>query len=108
MHIELASQVLLRSNSVMRESGRREELALTVAAGRHRRNSALVPDDDEAALSPWSVFGDVSNSPVWSADWGAAQMRLKLSCDCIELCPVRKFEVYVAVSALQETANGGH
>lgn len=72
VHLELASQVLLRSNSVTRESGRSEELALTVAARCHRRNSALVPDDDEAALNSSSAFGDISNSPVWNAAWGTA------------------------------------
>jgi len=108
MHIELASQVLLRSNSVKRESGWSEEPAFALGARRHRRSSALVPDFDQAALNPCSVFGDVSNLPVWIVDWGAAQMRLKLFCDHGELCPGWILKAYWAVSAHQETAQGGH
>ena len=58
MRIELAP---IRSNSVARERGRSEELALTVRARRHRRNFALVPDD-EAAI----------NLPALTEDWGVA------------------------------------
>jgi len=98
MHIELASQVLLRSSSVKRESRGSEELAFALGARRHRRNSALVPADDEAALSPWSVFGVPSDSPVRNADWETAQMRLKLFCDCIELFPDWKFKAHLATN----------
>ena len=75
MRIELAP---IRSNSVARERGRSEELAITVRARRHRRNFALVPDEDEAAI----------RLPARTADWGKAQMRFKLLRDCAEFCPL--------------------
>ncbi|MGA8346106.1 MAG: hypothetical protein WB781_29520, partial [Candidatus Sulfotelmatobacter sp.] len=80
MHIEFAPQVLLRSNSVTRERGWSEELPLTLRARRQRRNFALVPDDDEAAISV----------PARNADWGKAQTRFKLLRDRAEFCSVRE------------------
>jgi hypothetical protein len=80
MRIELAPKVLLRSNSVARERGWSEELLLTLRARRHRRNFALVPDDDEAAIS----------LPGRKADGDKAQMRFKLLRDGAEFCPVWK------------------
>ena len=76
MRIEFASQVLLRSTSVTRERGWSEELPLTLRARRHRRDFALVPDDDEAAFSV----------PARNADWRKAQMRFKLLRDRAEFC----------------------
>ena len=78
MHIELATQVLLRSNSVARERGWSKELAVALAARRHRRDSALVPDDDEVAIG----------SPGRNANWGTAPIRSKLFRDWAELCSV--------------------
>src|SRR5579864_2745044 len=98
MHIELAPQVLLRSNSVARELGRSEELPLTLRARSHRRDFALVPDDDEAAIS----------LPGRKADGGKTQMRFKLLRDCAEFCSVWEGIAELAVSALQEPAHGGH
>ena len=79
MRIELAPEVLLRSNSVARERGWSEELPLTRARC-HRRDFALSPDDDEAAIS----------LPARNADWGKAQMRFKLLRDRVEFCPIWK------------------
>ena len=80
IHIEFAPQVLLRPNSVTRERGWSKELPLTLRARRHRRDFALVPDDDEAAISV----------PARNADWGKAEMRFKLLRDRAEFCSVRE------------------
>jgi hypothetical protein len=50
MPIELAHQIFFRPNSVADKRGGSEKLALTLRARRHRRNFALVADDDEAAI----------------------------------------------------------
>jgi len=78
MHIELATEVLLRSNSVVRERGWSKELAVALGARRHRRDFALASDDDEVA----------PNKHARNANWGTAQIRAKLFRDCAELCSV--------------------
>jgi hypothetical protein len=98
MHIELASEVLRGSNSVARERGWREELALALGTGSHHWYLARVPHDDEAAIS----------LPTRNSDLGTAQMRFKLLRDCAELYSVWEGIGQLAISALQETAFGGH
>ena len=80
MRIELAPEILLRSNSVARERRWSEELPLTIRARCHRRDFALAPDDDEAPIS----------LPARNADWGKAQMGFKLPGNRAEFCSVRE------------------